>query len=221
MRWIFIFLVFINLLILVYFWQQQNDTELASAAVVEVPSKAKTLTLLSELSKPLAAKAQAKAAQPQRNNLCYAIGPFVEQQSATHLLTRAAALGFSGKLNTVQLESDKPKEYWVYVLPRASREEALRTLRALQSRNYDSYIITQGEMAEGISLGLFRNKEAAYGLRESVSKLDLPTAVRVMNETVDEYWVEIRESAQLSTEIRERIQAQETELRWEMIECQS
>lgn len=220
MRWIFITLVFINLLLLAYFWQEKSMlVSEPPQATIELSSKAKTLTLLSELNTPLAKTKASTRANQQRSNLCYAIGAFSDQQQAGHLLTRAAALGFNGSINEVTLKSDKPSEYWVYVPPRMSREEALRTLRELQKRKYDSYIITQGDMAEGVSLGLFRSKDSAYGLQDQVKKAGIDVEVKVMNETSSEYWVEIRESAQLSEPMRERIQANETDLRWEMVEC--
>lgn len=220
MRWIFIFLVFLNLLLLAYFWQQQENTEALTAnTVIEVPSKGKGLVLLSELTERLKEKPVQAKPNTARNNLCYAIGPFSEQQQASHLITRAAALGFTGKINELKVASDKPTEYWVFVPPRASREEAMRTLRELQGRKFDSYIITQGDMADGVSLGLFRNKDSAYGLRDKIRQSKIDAEVKVMNETNSEYWVEISESSQLSEAMRERIQAAEKEMHWEMVEC--
>lgn len=220
MRWIFITLVTLNLLVLAYFWQNRQPEAAASAPVaVEVGGKGKPLVLVRELAEPLPVAAKT-ATLVARAQLCYNAGPFNDEQDAKNLLARANALSFTGHLNSITTVADKPAEYWVYVTPRVSRAEALRTLRELQQRKLDSYIITQGELAEGVSLGLFRNKESAYSLQKQVRNYGLPAEVRVINDSVNEYWVEIKESAQLNETLRERIQAGKVGMRWEMLECQ-
>lgn len=219
MRWIFLTLVFGNLLLLGYFWQQQNTAPItATAAPVDVPGGGKQLQMVSELAQPLPATNQQKN-QPDRATLCYVAGPFADEIDARHLQARSQALGFSGRLSVVEISSDEPAEFWVYVPPRASREAALRTLRELQNRKFDSYIITQGELAEGVSLGLFRNQERAYGLQKSVAAFDIPVEVKVVNKTVREHWVEIVETAQLNEPMRDRIRASDSQIRWELVEC--
>lgn len=216
MRWIFITLTFINLLALAYFWQSQ-ETEVVQQQPLDLVQQGKNIVLISELSE--APARIAKSANSNRSELCYMAGPFEEQIDGRHVLARAAALGFNGQLKEVKVDTDKPAEYWVYVPPRPSREQALSTLRELQKRNYDSYIITQGEMSEGVSLGLFRNKDSAYGLQKKVQATGIDVEVKVVNESTNEYWVEIKETAQLSESMRNKIKANDAELRWEMVEC--
>ena len=221
MHWIFITLVTLNLLVLAYFWQnKQPETSNNAPVAVDIGAAGKQLKLVKELAEPLAVVAKATPPPSSRAQLCYNAGPFAEEQDAKNLLARANALSFTGQINTVAVAANKPSEYWVYITPRISRDEALRTLRELQQRKLDSYIITQGELAEGVSLGLFRNKESAYSLQKQVRNYGLPAEVRVINESMNEYWVEIKESAQLSEALRERIQAGKADMRWEMLECQ-
>lgn len=219
MRWIFLTLVFGNLLLLVYFWQQQNREAVTPVAALELSGGARQLQLTSELAQPLPPLKRKQASTSARAELCYAGGPFSDEIDARHLQARAAALGFSGRIDILEVAGDEPADYWVYVPPRASREEALRTLRELQQRKYDSYIITQGDLAEGVSLGLFRNKESAYRLQKTVAAYGIPVDVRVVNKTAREYWVEIAETAQLSEAIRERIRGGEEAVRWELVQC--
>ncbi len=218
MRWIFITLVFGNLLLLAYFWQQQNRLEPAAVAALDLPRAGKSIQLVKELDKTLPSIA-ATANQTKRAQLCYVAGPYADAENADNLLSRARALGFSGKINIIEVTGSEPSEYWVYVPPRVSREAALRTLRELQQRKIDSYIITQGDLAEGVSVGLFRNKESAYGLQERISALSVPAEVKVINKDTKEHWVEVNETSQLSEALRERIQANDTDMRWELVEC--
>lgn len=218
MRWIFITLVFGNLLLLAYFWQQQNTMTPAVETAIELPKGGKTIQLVKELDYTLPS-IEKKAVTPKRAALCYVAGPYNEAENATNLLSRAVALGFNGKTKALEVVSDEPSEYWVHVPPRKSREEAMRTLRQLHQKKIDSYVITQGEMADGISVGLFRNKDSAYGLQDQIKSLAIPAEVRVINKNTTEYWVEIVETAQLNEALRTRIQAQDQKMRWELVEC--
>lgn len=219
MRWIFFSLVFANLLLLVVYWQQESAPA-APAAAVNMPADARPLLLVSEVAETLRpAEHKKTVATPGRDDLCYVGGPYADELDARHLLARVSAVGLTGHIKTVEVSSDKPADYWVHVPPRSSREEALRVLKELQKRKFDSYIITQGDLAEGVSLGLFRNKESAYGLRQQVEDAGIPAAVRVVNHAGREYWVEVVEVSQLNERMRERIQAGDTEISWELVEC--
>lgn len=218
MRWIFITLVFGNLLLLAYFWQQQNSIEPAVVAAVELPRADKTIRLVKELDKSLPSVNTTKTST-KRAQLCYVAGPYNEGAAANNLLSRAKSLGFTGQVNIIEIVSDEPSEYWVYVPPRNSREAALRTLRELQQRKIDSYIITQGELAEGVSIGLFRNKDSAYGLQKKINALSIPVEVKVINKNTNEHWVEINETTQLNEALREKIQGVDVDVRWELVEC--
>ena len=220
MRWIFVTLVFVNLLLLVFFWQKKQVLSLPPTAMsMELNSRAKPLVLVKELESALPPLKNREKTDITRSQLCYSVGPYADEIDAKYLLARANALGFSGKMMTIAVESGKPLEYWVYVPPRVSREAALQTLRALQGRNVDSYILTQGELAEGLSLGLFRNSESAYAIQRKVKALQIPAEVKVVDKRINEYWISISESAQLSEPMRQRIQGESTELRWELTEC--
>lgn len=219
MRWIFFSLVFGNLLLLVVFWQKQQ-TAAADVAALELPGNVRPLLLVSEAGESL--RPLSKTAQTQslsRSDMCYAAGPYSDELDARHLLARVAAVGLTGKLNTVEVETGQPAEFWVHVPPRSSREEALRTLKELQKRKVDSYIITQGDLAEGVSLGLFRNKDSAYNLQKQVAEYGMAVEVLVVNESRREFWVEVVEVAQLNERMRERIQAGDADINWELTAC--
>ena len=219
MRWIFFTLVAGNLLLLVVFWQKQNQP-LADMPVAEIQNKGRTLLLVSESDGVLKPVVQKTASRNTPDQLCYAAGPYSDELDAKHLLARVAAVGLNGHIKTLEVTTDNPAEYWVHVPPRSGREEALRTLKELQRRNIDSYIITQGDLAEGVSLGLFRKKESAESVRDKVAQYDIPVDIRVVNKSSREYWVEVKEVSQLNERMRERIQAGDDQISWEMAECE-
>ncbi len=216
MRWIFFSLVFGNLLLLVMFWQQPAAP--APTASIQIPNHSQRLLLTSETTS-LVARANSVSTPSSTVVTCYAAGPFADEMDARHVQARSAALNFAVTLFSLDKVSDRPSEHWVYIPPRPSRDAAMRLLRELQGRNIDSYIITQGELADGISLGLFRVEASAQKVQRDIQALGYPVEIRVVNDTQREFWVEIKESAQLNERLRERIQGNDREIRWELIEC--
>jgi len=219
MRWIFFALVFGNLLLLAVFWQQQLAQAPVADQVLDVPDSSRRLQLISEVDQPLVPVAAKARTASHRAPMCYVAGPYPDELDARHLLARAEALALDGQINAVDIATDEPSEYWVHVPPRATRAEALRVLRELQKRKVDSYIITQGELAEGVSLGLFRNKASASGLQKKVEGYDIPAEIKVITKSVREYWVEITQVAQLNDKMRERIQAGDDSISWQLVAC--
>lgn len=216
MRWIFFSLVFGNLLLLVMFWQQPDAP--APATAIQIPNHSQRLQLTSEMT-DLTVRVSRDAEHSSAVATCYAAGPFVDEIDARHLQARSSALNFTATLFSLEKSSDRPSEHWVHIPPRSSREAAMRLLRELQGRNIDSYIITQGELADGISLGLFRVEASAKKVQSDMQALGYPVEIRVVNDMQREYWVEIKESAQLNERLRERIRANDQAIRWELIEC--
>jgi len=219
MRWIFFALVFANLLLLGVFWQQQTLAPQQVSGPIGVPDDSRRLQLVSELEQPLQALRLPAGRKSEVRPMCYVAGPYGDELDARHLLARAEALGLDGRINRVEVATEEPSEYWVHVPPRSSRAEAMRILKELQQRKIDSYIITQGDLAEGVSLGLFRNKTSAYGLQEKVDGFGIPVNVRVMHKSEQEYWVEIDQVSQLNDKMRERIRAGDANIGWQQVAC--
>lgn len=219
MRWIFFALVFANLLLIAVFWQQQGNDTRPIPQTVQVVDSNKQLELVSELKSPLIAVVERPEDSEVRQARCYVAGPYADELDARHLLARAQALALAGKINSVDISTDEPSEYWVHVPPRATRAAALKTLRELQQRKVDSYIITQGDLAEGVSLGLFRNQKSAQSVQKKVERFDIPVEIRVITKSVREYWVEIDQVAQLNEKMRERIQAGDSNIDWQLVAC--
>lgn len=216
MRWIFFSLVFGNLLVLALYWQQPAAT--TPAAAIQIPNHSQRLQLTSEVS-ALVPRAATTSNTQAAISTCYAAGPFSDDIDARHLQARSTALNFTATLFSLDKAGERPSEHWVHIAPRPSREAAMRLLRELQARNIDSYIITQGELADGISLGLFRVEASAKKVQNELQALGYPAEIRVVNDTQREYWVEVKESVQLNERLRARIQADDKAIRWELIEC--
>lgn len=115
----------------------------------------KDIRLLSEAGAPRSradSSTPADAAAPEAA-VCLYLGSFEEETRARVVEQRLLSLDIQAEVRGVDAAAGL--EYWVYLPPLASRQASLRQLRELQARRIDSYIITQGELANGISLGIF------------------------------------------------------------------
>lgn len=185
-----------------------NPTEVASSKPVEKTMKPQPQTSAIEQDK--------RSSQKQ---LCYVLGPYKERLDARHAQARAEALGRNALIKVIDVPAESPSEHWVHVPPRRSRSDALSVLRALQKRSIDSYVITEGELENGISLGLFRNKDSANKLKRQVSAYGYPVDIQVRNKTKKEHWLELSEVGELTSRLRERIQSEDVGTNWELVAC--
>jgi hypothetical protein len=216
MRWVFLSLICLNLLVMVWFWRDQagKNVEL----VAEPKQKGESLILLSELDSSEISYKEAKSkTNPIGSRRCYSVGPLADRIDAKHLKVRAEALGFRSELRG--LTTGKSIEYWVHIPPQSNRQQSLRLLRELQGRSIDSYIITQGDLAEGISLGLFRNETSAQNLTQKMQDLNYKVVIKEVTRGEKELWLEFPQVAQLTEAMRKRVVGEGQELQWVLTDC--
>lgn len=211
MRWIFIVLVMCNG---IYFlWQNylvQSDRPVPSEVATRIPEGTPSLQLLSErpdlpaggdteqaaapepastpepAAEAVAEKSKSAAAEAPVSNICWQIGPFKEVVSGKQVVSRLAAMGIDLKLQSVEIP-DKP-DYWVHIPPQVSRREAIKLLRELQAKKIDSFLIGDGDLANGISLGFFTQKDRAEKVRDLHRKQGYDVEIKEVPRTHTELW---------------------------------
>ena len=192
MRWVFLSLMILNLIVMVWFWRDQAGTSMDR--INEPEQKGEALVLLSELdSSEIDYKDITTRTDKVAASRCYSVGPLADRIDAKHLKVRAEALGFQSELR--RLTTGTSTEHWVHIPPQANR----------QGRGCDSYIITQGELAEGISLGLFRNKTSAKNLTKKVRALDYNVVIKDVSRGEKELWLEFPQVTELTEAMRKRV----------------
>ncbi|GAA6144658.1 MAG: hypothetical protein CSH37_11995 [Thalassolituus sp.] len=219
MRWIVYSLLIINLGLLAYFLTTPGNTDGFTPNDAN-QGEGKTLVLLSEQQSGDLPVSQQPVRVSNNTKLCYALGPYFDDISARVAQARSLELGLTGLIAQHKVPNLKDAEFWVHIPPLASRGEAMTLLRKLQSKAVDSYIITQGDLTDGISLGLFRQRSSADGLQKKVSQLGFgEVAIREVGSTSTEFWVEVREISKLDETTRRRVKAEDKDVQWQMISC--
>ncbi len=216
MRWVFLSLVCLNLLVMVWFWRDQAGVNVDQAVTTE--QKGAVLVLLSELDENALSYKEIKGKDSDGlGRRCYSVGPLADRIDAKHLKVRAEALGFNSELRS--LTTGSSIEHWVHIPPQGNRQKSLRLLRELQGREIDSYIITQGNLAEGISLGLFRSSESANKLVKKMQDLDYDVVIKEVSRGEKELWLEFPQVTQLTEAMRKRVVGEGQKIEWMLTDC--
>ena len=191
MRWIFALLVVGNG---IYYYFQHYMVQPAQRQVIASTAQVdlgRPVVLLKELPseqlEPIPEPEQSSTAQVEANPMCWMLGPFKEEVSARQVKGRLDALDIGFALTETEVEG-KP-DYWVHIPPLPNRKLAIKQLRELQLKKIDSFLITEGELANGISLGLFTEQKRAESLFSKRKAAGLEVALKEVPRVYTEVWL--------------------------------
>lgn len=187
LRWMVIGLFVVN--VAYFFWNRHAPAN--PEPVVSLPSQpaaGKRLALLDELKpsdRSAGGVAMDRAAAPPVP-VCHMIGPFKEKVSARQVKDRLKALDID--VVTYQLQIPEKPDYWVHLGPMRSRKEALDVLRELQGKKIDSFLITEGELVNGISLGFFTKEDLAQAVQKQRKEQGYDAKIRQVPRFSQQLW---------------------------------
>ena len=187
MRWMFLLLIVLNLFY--YVWHQQQAPlrakEVAPLALAQ--NSKRDIQLLSESDEPVRRE---QAPRTVAETVCLFLGGFELESAAAEVEQRLLSLDIRSRVQSMEAAAAEV-EYWVYLPPLASRQASLRQLKELQARKIDSYIITQGDLANGISLGIFPREDSAKGVMQRLHDAGYDSELRELPRSHRSYWVRI------------------------------
>ncbi|MCL6417801.1 SPOR domain-containing protein [Aestuariirhabdus sp. Z084] len=211
MRWILLILLLANGVFFSYQWYLNSRVvDYQPDKPVLSQSAGEQLLLLSEERQLQRKPRQKELSKPEDSSvvsskMCVYLGPFQAKESAEALHQRLLALSVQGRVDPVKVAGEP--DYWVYMKPLISREEALRQLKELQRQKIDSFVVTQGEMKNGISLGLFTKKASADRVLARMNKSGYDAEVKLIERFRDEFWVTVTdaEARQVGDDVWEKV----------------
>jgi hypothetical protein len=122
------------------------------------------------------------------NPVCIMLGPYFS-------LSNARSAANSAGLDDDWIESedftDDKVDYRVHIAPASSIEEAYRTLKLLRSNSIDSFVMTDGPLARGISLGVFSSRESAKRFRMQSSLIVFKPVVAPISRIQRSHWLKL------------------------------
>ena len=218
MRWMFLLLVVLNLFY--YVWHQQQAPMRAKevAPLSLLPQGKRDIHLLSESD--VSARRESVTAQAPEA-VCLFLGGFEQESAAAVVEQRLISLDIRSRVQSVDAAAGV--DYWVYLPPLASRQASLRQLKELQARKIDSYIITQGELANGISLGIFPRSDSAESVTQRLRDAGYEPSLKELSRAHRSYWVRIApESRRLADDsLLQRLALDFNGLQHQLMPCES
>ena len=185
MRWSFLLLLVLNLFY--YVWHQQQ-APLRAKEILPLSlyrGAQQDIQLVSEAEHPQARGESADAAK----TACLFLGG-LEEEGVAHAVEQRL-LSTDIKASVEVLDAAVGLDYWVYLAPLASRQASLRQLKELQARKIDSYIISQGDLVNGISLGIFPRSDSAQSVMQRLRDAGYEPMLRELARAHRNYWVKI------------------------------
>ncbi|MEX2490080.1 MAG: SPOR domain-containing protein [Pseudomonadales bacterium] len=208
MRYIFILLLSANIAFLG--WHQfLKESEPADArATGEHPNgdmfaTENTVFLLSEPGNDMEREAElvgmvqsAQVGSGAMDAGCLAAGPFEDMGMARDAAERLTSLDLDSEVKAID-EPTGENDYRVMIPPATSLQDAFRKLKELKAQGIDSYVITKGSDALGISLGVFSTREGAETLADNRQKGGYEVEITEIARLNREYWIFSTESTDL------------------------
>lgn len=220
MRWVFLLLLLLN--VGLFAWQHRLaprvTSELALIKQQEAVGATRTLQLLAEAQTPSVPEGEGHPAS-ESHARCLVLGGFEAAERARQLEQRLLSLDIA--VRVVATEASFGSDHWVYIPPLASRQASLRQLRELQARGIDSYLITEGELVNGILLGVFPRQDSALSVAERLRAAGYEPQVRELPRIYQEYWVRVAAKSQrlVDDDMLTRLAGDFPDLKHQLISC--
>ncbi|WP_461538640.1 SPOR domain-containing protein [Spongorhabdus nitratireducens] len=124
---------------------------------------------------------------------CVWLGPLADDKEASQLQQRLFVISIPARIIDNKIETSP--DYWVYMKPLVNRDEAARLRKELHAKKIDSFVINEGDLRNGLSLGLFSREQAAKKLQQNIYRAGYETDIRLVPRYRHEFWVELSEAS--------------------------
>jgi len=99
---------------------------------------------------------------PAEGARCAVFGPLMDERVSLRLISELRERQVAARLEKEALSSTM--SYWVYLPPFASQQQALTMIGRLRQNDIQSFLITEGALRTGLSLGVYQDAEVLEGL---------------------------------------------------------
>lgn len=190
MRWLFLFLVFLNLFF--YVWQQQQIETIPQTTRVErlqVP----TIQLAKEYAAQIEKQEALKALEPQTIEVtkepitCLHLGGFINSKQLTVVGNYIEGIDPAIKLDVIKPDNIPTVE--LYITPEEDQRQ--ETLDKLQKLSINTLTILRGVLKNNISLGIFPEEKDYAEIKDALKNADIKTKTNKLPQSATSYWLKI------------------------------
>ena len=119
--------------------------------------------------------------------VCIQLGGFDDEADATQAQARLAALDIASRITLAQKQV--VKDYWVYLEPFKTFQDAKNELAELNLKGVDSFIFTEGDLKNGLSLGVYSLRENASTIFKKIEGLGYAPRIRESYQDMNTYFL--------------------------------
>ena len=188
MRFIFVFLLLLNVSIAVWGLFLKHGSDASSRQSDNV--SAQLVSLGDSRSEEQQNRQSVDAQVPSIKRLCELVGPFGDDEQAGHFVERLRSIDIAARIDYVDLPASTT--HWVYLPPEETTVAAFRKLSELQAQDIESYVIGKGDLANAISLGVFSVERLAGERVKALEALGLNPLVKQVQRADVEIWVALQ-----------------------------
>lgn len=196
MKYVFLTLVLLN--ILYALWQLQAEPPIVEPPIAEQPRREPAVA--AEQSPVVDQGLQGEAGSPPpsvspvvASALCVTLGRFDSATEAEQLRQRLLALAVAAEVKAREVVVGT--DYWLVMPVVGGERHAVLQLSALQEQGVDGFLISRGELAGQLSLGVFAREEYAELRREQLQALGHEVNLHALSKTEQQYVVEVDSKA--------------------------
>jgi hypothetical protein len=187
MRSVFLFLLLLN--VLYALWQLQDDKAVQTLYdAADTPLQ--ELDVVAKSSPAMRERQDAELRPVQvATSLCVNLGVFESRVEAEQLRQRLLAL--SVESGVIARDVPGVLDYWLVYPVRGGESVALSRLGLLQAEGVDSFLITRGDLAGNISLGVFAREDYAMARQAQLQAMGYQAEIEVQEKVTSEYLVQV------------------------------
>lgn len=198
MRWVFLFLIFLNAFYFIWF-QQQTPLKVKDVLPLELHNQtAPSIKLVSEeepsfleQSENVVEVVSSSPEKPVKESVCEFFGGAIGPEQAANLQQRLLGLDIPAEIETAMGDAEI---HWLY-LPPVPPEELPARLKALQDKQIEGLPITDGVLAHAVSLGIISQAEMLDPLVQRLKTESLTFQHNEMSIRKNDFWVKVQPEA--------------------------
>lgn len=189
MRSLFLFLVLLN--VLYGLWQLQDRK--ADISLYESADQALEVLPMQQQAVSHPAVVPGSPEQGATTRLCVSMGVFSSRSEAQQLQQRLLALAIQSSV--ISRAGVDAEDYWLIMPAAGGQSGARQRLSQLQAEGLDSFIITQGPLADSISLGVFAREDYALARQAQLQALGHDLKIERQAKPASEFLVQVSSEA--------------------------
>lgn len=170
-------------------------------------------------AEPVVAQGSTMKDAAAEERVCYTLGPFPRPEDAIGAIMQLKARSLDARAR--KKDEATQAGFLTFIAPQQTRAEARAILRALHQQGIDSFIVTQGDKNNAISVGIYNELTEAQARQAELRAKGYQVIVEPRGTVKQEHWVDVTgpKGTNVVSEIEKSLATDFASLRLERKDC--